>query len=96
MAAEGNKTAHKIFQNAGKYIGRAASIISNSFNPERIIIGGELAAVGDILYKPICEEFYSHLRNDLMKSTEIVMSSLGGNAKLLGGVVLSLNETVLQ
>lgn len=41
LARRGVRTAHEIFNETGRYLGRGVSMLANSLNPEKIIIGEE-------------------------------------------------------
>ena len=45
----GNRAAQRVIGDAGRVVGRALGAVSNLLNPERIVIGGDLALAGDVL-----------------------------------------------
>ena len=72
---------------AGHTVGRIAAALCNEFNPERIVVGGELALAGDLLLDPMRESIRRYAipaaAEDLtvvagaLKSREIVRPSTG-------------------
>ena len=94
LAEAGNEKATKIFMDAGRYIGRACSIIGNTMNPEKIVIGGGVTLAGDLLLKSIESEFKNHMRGDLERHTKIIMSRFGLSAGLRGAVALAISKLV--
>ena len=80
MARQGDSQSLAIYESAGKYLGRAISIIANVFNPDKVILGGGVALAGDLLLGPIRQEYDSHTMEAIKSSTEIEVSALGLNA----------------
>jgi len=96
MARDGNKLSNKIFIDAGKYIGRSISSVANFLNPEKIIIGGGVSLAGDLLLKPIIEEFQKQTMEVVKSNTNIELSKLGMDAGVLGAITLGLNRFVFK
>ena len=95
-ARAGNDEIQRLVGTAGKYMGRAASFIANTFFPDRIVVGGVLAAAGDLLLDPFRAELLLHTRDDLAEKTEISVSDLGSDGGVRGAVALGLNEVVFR
>ena len=55
LASEGDPACRRVVADAGRHIGRAVANLVNLLNPERIVVGGELAAAGDVLLEPLRE-----------------------------------------
>jgi len=96
MARGGDRTARGIFQNAGRYLGRAISIATNLFNPNIIVIGGGVALSGELLLEPLVQEFDRRTMDVIRKDTRIELSSLGIDAGVSGAVALALNHFVFK
>ena len=96
MARDGDRTARRIFQNAGRYLGRAISIATNLFNPNTIVIGGGVALAGELLLEPLVQEFDKQTMDIIRKDTRIELSSLGIDAGVSGAVALALNHFVFK
>jgi len=96
MARDGDRTARGIFQNAGRYLGRAISIATNLFNPNTIVIGGGVALAGELLLDPLVQEFDKQTMDIIRKDTRIELSSLGIDAGVSGAVALALNRFVFK
>ncbi len=95
-ASKGDPDASAIFDSAGKYLGRALSMVANLFNPEKIIIGGGVSLAGSTLLAPVRKEFDAHTMDIIRSSTAIETSALGKNAALFGALSLALNRFVFQ
>ena len=53
LVASGDRGARRAVADAGEAVGMVLSWIVNVINPELIVVGGELAAAGDVLLDPI-------------------------------------------
>lgn len=96
MAMQGDVTAKEIFNEAGKYLGRALSIAANLFNPDKVIIGGGISNAGDLLLSPLMEEFKIHSMEIIKDSTQVELSGLGIDSGILGAVSLALDKYVFH
>jgi N-acetylglucosamine repressor len=96
MARAGNDRALSIFNDAGRYLGRASSIIASTFYPEKIILSGGFAGSGDLLLEPFIVEFRNQTIPDIHNHTEIEISSLGKDAGLHGALAMVLNEKIFH
>ena len=93
-AAAGNTDCRRVLGEAGEVVGRVLANICNLLNPERIIIGGELARAGDVLLEPI----RATLRRSAMALTrdvDVVAAELdlGARAGASGAAALVLRQT---
>ncbi len=69
-------------------LGRGLAITINIFNPELIIIGGALSAIGDPLLLPLKNSIIHHSLNLVNADTNVVLSNLHYKAGLLGSCLL--------
>ena len=69
-------------------LGRGLAITINIFNPELIIIGGALSAIGDPLLLPLKNSIIQHSLNIVNADTSVVLSNLHYKAGLLGSCLL--------
>ena len=60
------------------------------FNPELIVVGGELGRVGEVLLDPMREQVHRNAIPATARDVEIVASALGPRAELLGALALVL------
>ncbi|MGM7698808.1 ROK family transcriptional regulator [Microbacterium sp. A84] len=78
---------------AGRHIGLAAGNLCNLFDPERIIVGGDLARAGELLLGPI----RLAMENTVIVSgdgvPDVVQGQLGIGAAARGAAVLAIDET---
>ena len=89
-ALAGDRPTLRVIEDAGLAVGRSLATIANVVNPEKFIIGGPLAGLGDLLLMPIRSGFQRYAIPVVAGSTIIVMSSLGVKAEALGAASLVL------
>ena len=53
LTLEGHPAATRVVADAGRHIGRAVANLVNLLNPSRVVVGGEMAACGDVLLDPL-------------------------------------------
>jgi predicted NBD/HSP70 family sugar kinase len=92
LALDGNDAAIRVIEEAGFAVGRSIASIANLVNPERIVIGGPLAGVGDMLLGPVKVGLQRYAVPMIVETTQVIMSSLGERAEALGGVALVLQQ----
>lgn len=89
----GDRACRRVVEDAGRMTGHVLANVCNLLNPELIIIGGELAAAGDVLIEPmrdVCSRYGLSIANDCM---QIVPAALGYEAGVLGGVATVLRQS---
>jgi predicted NBD/HSP70 family sugar kinase len=65
----------------------------NLFNPELILVGGDLAATGDTLLGPLRTAIEQYAIAPAANSVTVSAGALGDNAEVLGAVALILGES---
>jgi predicted NBD/HSP70 family sugar kinase len=55
LASDGDAGCRRVLADAGRHIGVAMANMYNLLDPEVIVLGGNLAAAGDTLLRPLCE-----------------------------------------
>ncbi len=48
----GDELARSVIENVGEHLGRAVAITVNLFNPQKVLIAGEITAAEEILFRP--------------------------------------------
>lgn len=86
----GDKTAHDIMERARRAFATAAVSIVDVFNPQRIIVGGGVAAgQGERLLEPAREAVRQFAFRRQAERVEIVAAALGDDVGLVGGLALA-------
>ncbi|WP_405375295.1 MULTISPECIES: ROK family transcriptional regulator [unclassified Microbacterium] len=89
-AADGLAPAQRVIADAGRHIGVAAAGLCNLIDPERIVVGGELAAAGEILLAPLRHALERAILGDDVP--EIVAASFEEWAETRGAIALALDH----
>ena len=89
-AAQGDEMALFLLDRAGQALGVALGTLINIFNPERIVIGGGVARIGEPLLGPAKRRISSHCFAAFRDDVTIVDATLGDDGGLLGAAALAL------
>ncbi|WP_186810250.1 ROK family protein [Schleiferilactobacillus harbinensis] len=84
---EGDAVAHEVMNQTGEWLGVGLVSIINVFNPERIIIGGGMAAAGERIMTPAQKYIDAHALAQPLAAAEIVPAALGDRAGMVGAAV---------
>ena len=79
LATEGDVDARAILDEAGRFLGFAIEGLANVFNPELVIIGGSVAAAGELLLGPARHVIEERLMGPAAL-VRITVAHLGGDA----------------
>lgn len=80
----GDPAAKKVFTQTGEYLGLALANLVSTLNPEMIVVGGGVAAAGNLLLAPARDTMRLWAQPLAGKQVRIVRSRLGTRAALLG------------
>ncbi|MEM6540428.1 MAG: ROK family protein, partial [Bacteroidota bacterium] len=86
----GDKLALQIFDNAIMYLGVGIDGLIKLFNPEKIVLSGGLTLSGDFLMDKLKKSISQHSMGNLSRKVEIVYSTFGENATLMGAFSMIL------
>lgn len=87
-AKAGDPVAKRIFATIGEYIGIGLASAVNLLNPEKVIIGGGVAAAGCFLIEPLKETLKKRAMKIAGETVEIVPAQLGNRAGVIGSSLL--------
>jgi predicted NBD/HSP70 family sugar kinase len=91
-ASDGHIECVRAIADAGTAIGTAVATLCNLFNPERIVVGGDLAAAGPLLIEPLREAVRRGAVRSAAEDVNVVEGTLGERAEVLGAVALVLRR----
>lgn len=91
-SADGDRACRRVIGDVGRVVGTALAGVCNLLNPERIVVGGDLAAAGEVLLQPLRMSMRRHALVMTYQSARVVAAELGDQAGALGGVALVLHE----
>jgi predicted NBD/HSP70 family sugar kinase len=92
LADGGDPVAQRVLADAGREIGKALANLCNLLNPQRVIVGGELSAAGDVLLAPIVQSLRRHAIPTAAADVEVVAGQLGRRAEMMGALAVVLRE----
>ena len=85
--AAGDERCAKAVATAGKYLGIALANVVTFLGPDRIVIGGGIAAAGDAILDPIRASVRDHVTLVSHDQIEIVRAELGSEAGAIGAAL---------
>ncbi len=91
-AQRGDQFAIGLLASIGEHLGRGIAVLIHLFNPELIIIGGELTRAENYIVDPIQQNLNRFTIAKIRRDAQIVTSSLGQNAGLMGTVAMVMNK----
>ena len=83
-AQSGDAVAQAIFARAGLYLGIVISNVALTINPQRVVIGGGMAGVGDLILTPARRTLRERVHLAPVDHIEIIPAALGADAGLIG------------
>ncbi len=84
----------ELIEEAGEKIGKSIAFLINIFNPELVIIGGNMAHAGDYLMLPLKSATNKYSLNLVYKDTKFRLSQMGVDAGALGAAMLIRNKVI--
>jgi len=88
LAREGDVGCRRVIADAGRAVGEAVAGVCNLLNPGRVVVGGELAAAGDLLLDGIRETLRRAALPAATRELEVQAGVLGERAEVLGALAL--------
>ena len=93
-AIEGDGGCRRVIADAARHIGFVAANLCNVVNPERVVVGGDLAAAGGLLLEPL-RTAMSRYAVCSVAETPVVAAETGERAEVLGALVLAIEQLEL-
>lgn len=93
VAQNGDRWAGQLLNEAGRALGVAVANLINVLNPDVIVIGGGVAAAGDLLFEPVRAEVQARVFPEAWRACEIVPAELPGTAGAIGAAGLFKRTT---
>lgn len=89
-----DKLARDIIEETGEYLGIAIANVTNSFDPEVIIIGGEIAQFDNfnLMLEPAKKASVKHTFGGRRRKTKILVTELGDNSPAIGAATLAIEK----
>lgn len=84
LARSGHPRVQELLANVGKAIGQVLSVLVSTLNPEMIVLGGGVAHAWDLLAPSALETMKLWSQPIAVRQVQIVVSTLGEDAGILG------------
>jgi len=95
-ARKGDHLSQKLVQEAGYYLGTALANLINLFNPTKIVIGGGVAQVGDLLLDPVRKVAKQRSLKVASQAVTITSAVLGKRSSAMGAVAQAISLSLHQ
>lgn len=95
-AESGDGSSRRVIADAGRHIGVAAASLCNLFDPELIIVGGELGLAGELLMAPMRHSLERTALTSADGLPEIVEASFGEWAETRGAIATALDQVAVD
>lgn len=89
LALDGDPGCRRVLQDAGRHLGVALAGLVNLVNPSVVVLGGELAAVGEIITVPLLTALERCAIPSAAASVSVVTATLKEDADVVGGLVVA-------
>jgi len=90
LAREGDPEAVRILSEAMEHLGRGVAGLVNLMNPERVVIGGGLSALGPALFDPVRRAVARYANVLAAASVSVVPAELGPHSGVIGAAALAM------
>lgn len=84
----------ELIEEAGEKVGKSIAFLINIFNPELVIIGGNMSYAGDYLMLPLKSATNKYSLNLVYKDTKFRLSQMGSDAGAMGAAMLIRNQII--
>ena len=88
-ARVGDGVSISVVRDTAKYIGMAAANLASAIDPEVVVLGGEIAAAGDLLFDPVRQEYARRLPPGMAEQVRFEISTLGDDGVAIGAARLA-------
>jgi glucokinase len=89
-ADEGDALAREVLEETGRWLGVGLASLVNVLNPERIVVGGGVAAAGDWILAPARTTLRQRAMRVPGAAATLVPAALGNHAAVVGAALLAL------
>jgi predicted NBD/HSP70 family sugar kinase len=92
LARGGDPGCRHVLADAGRALGEAAAMLLNVLNPELVVVGGELAAAGDLLLDGVRESLRRGALPAASEAAWVAAGTLGERSEVLGAIALVVSQ----
>jgi predicted NBD/HSP70 family sugar kinase len=91
----GEEHACGVLADTATSVGRALAAACTTVNPERIVLGGEVAALGPVFFDRVQAVFETYSTSLVHRGIRLTPAALDDRSGAMGGLALVLQETPL-
>ncbi|PWV49275.1 putative NBD/HSP70 family sugar kinase [Nocardiopsis sp. L17-MgMaSL7] len=84
--------SRRIIAEAGSALGQGVAIMANLFNPDRVVVGGDLAGAGDLLLDPMRRAMEMGTLGGALAQLELETTALGEDAAIRGALLTAAHS----
>jgi predicted NBD/HSP70 family sugar kinase/biotin operon repressor len=84
--------SRRIIAEAGTALGQGVAIMANLFNPDRVVVSGDLAEAGELLLEPMRRAMELGTLGGALAQLELVTSALGEDAAIRGALLTAAHS----
>lgn len=81
-ANKGDTLASEMLEQVGRYLGKAVAIAINLFNPQKVVIAGDITEAGNVLLPAIRSCINTQVLKDFRQDLPVVVSELNHNSAI--------------
>lgn len=89
----GDLGCRRVLADAGDRIGSVVAMLAGTLNPQLVVVGGELAAAGELVVAPLRQAVLRHIAPNTVAPLQVVAGELGEEAEVTGALLLALRST---
>ncbi len=90
-ARRGDAPARRVVDEAARRLGIAVANAVHLIDPERVVIGGGVAELGEVFLAPLRESYRAHIFGPAV-ATPVVPAELGYDAGVIGAAAVAMTE----
>lgn len=90
---DGDPVAAEVVDGATHWLAWAFGMLTNLFNPERIVVGGGVSENGDTLLMPVRNKMTAFAMADLLSAVSVVEAKLGPEVGVMGALAVALDRS---
>jgi predicted NBD/HSP70 family sugar kinase len=91
-ARAGHVGARRVIADAGTMVGRLVGDLCNYFNPDLVLVGGELARAGALVIDPLETSMRRYAIARAVEHVQVMGGALGDRAEVLGAILFAAQK----
>jgi predicted NBD/HSP70 family sugar kinase len=92
LAQRGDPGCRRVIADIGRHVGVGVANLCNLINPRQVLLGGDLAAAGELLTVPLYESVSRYAIPSAARQLSVTPGTLGDRAEVLGCLALVMSE----